>query len=87
MIQGQRQCIMKLSDNNNDNLKGTFGKLSRLASLKRKMVSLPFWAFNWSWQWNTHVETSWSQLELTELRRKGEDRNISQDSLAQRNES
>lgn len=43
----------------------------RLASLKRKMVSSPFWALNWRWQWNTHLETSWSQLEPTGAQERG----------------
>lgn len=62
---GQGQRVTKNNTNNNDNLGKTLWKLSRLARVKRKMVSLPFWAFNWSWQWDTHVETSCSQLELT----------------------
>lgn len=44
---------------------------SRAASPKRKVVSLPFWAFNWRRQWNTHLETSWSQLELTGAQERG----------------
>lgn len=65
VLRGQGPPVTKNNTNNNDNLGKTLWKLSRLARLKRKMVSLPFWAFNWSWQWNTHVETSCSQLELT----------------------